>query len=127
MQKKELIKSEVKPKFSLVLCTINRKKEVDKFLESLARQTFRRFEVIIVDQNKDGLLDDTIKKWQNLLMIEHIKVDFQASKARNFGIRYIKGSLIAFLDDDCEYQSSTLEKPKYLRQNPKASIVIGTN
>ena len=127
MKKKEQITSEANSKFSLVLCTINRKREVDKFLESLARQTFKRFEVIIVDQNKDGLLDETIKKWQNLLMIKHIKVDFQGlSKARNFGIQYIKGNLIAFPDDDCEYQPSTLEKAEiFLRQNPNSSIVIG--
>ena len=127
MQKKDLIESEAISKFSLVLCTINRKKEVDKFLESLSRQTFKRFEVIIVDQNKDDLLDDTIKKWRNLLMIEHIKVDFKGlSKARNFGIQYINGNLIAFPDDDCEYQPLTLEKADiFLRQNPKASIVIG--
>ena len=127
MQKREQAKLEENPQFSLVLCTINRKREVDKFLESLARQTFKRFEVIIVDQNKDGLLDETIKKWQNLLIIKHIKVDFQGlSKARNFGIQYIKGNLIAFPDDDCEYQPSTLEKAEiFLRQNPKSSIVIG--
>lgn len=127
MQKREQTRREADPHFSLVLCTINRKKEVDKFLESLARQTFKQFEVIIVDQNKDGLIDETIKKWQNLLLIEHIKVNFQGlSKARNFGIQYIKGNLIAFPDDDCEYQPSTLEKTEmFFRQNPKVSIVIG--
>ena len=127
MQKREQAKLEEYPQFSLVLCTINRKREVDKFLESLFRQTFKQFEVIIVDQNKDGLLDSTIEKWQKFLTIEHVKVDFQGlSKARNFGIQYIKGSLIAFPDDDCEYQPSTLEKTEiFFYQNPKASIVIG--
>ena len=127
MHKSDQTKCGGNPQFSLVLCTINRKSEVDKFLASLARQTFKQFEVIIVDQNKDGLLDGTIEKWQNLLIIEHIKVGFQGlSKARNFGIQYIKGNFIAFPDDDCEYQPSTLEKTEiFLRHNPKASIVIG--
>ena len=127
MHKSEQTKCGGNPQFSLVLCTINRKSEVDKFLASLARQTFKQFEVIIVDQNKDGLLDGTIEKWQNLLIIEHIKVDFQGlSKARNYGIQYIKGNFIAFPDDDCEYQPSTLEKTEiFFRHNPKASIVIG--
>ena len=127
MQKGEQKEWEATPQFSLVLCTINRKEEVDKFLQSLARQTIRGFEVIIVDQNKDGLLDDTIANWRNSLIIEHVKVDFKGlSKARNFGIKYIKGGLTAFPDDDCEYQPSTLEKAEiFLRQNPKASIVVG--
>jgi len=83
--------------------------------------------VIIVDQNKDGLLDPVIAKWRKLLIIEHVKVDFRGlSKARNFGMKYIKEGLIAFLDDDCEYQPSTLENTyTFMRQNPKASIVIG--
>ena len=127
MQKREQGECEATPQFSLVLCTINRKIEVDKFLESLAKQSFKKFEVIIVDQNNDGLLDSTITKWQNSLRIEHIKVDFRGlSKARNFGMKHTKGGLIAFPDDDCEYQPSTLEKTEsFLRQNPTASIVIG--
>ena len=127
MQKGEQKKRQVSPKFSLVLCTINRKEEVDKFLQSLSRQTLSEFEVIIVDQNKDSLLEPVIAKWRKLLIIEHVKVDFQGlSKARNFGIKYIKEGLIAFPDDDCEYHPSTLENTyKFMRQNPKASIVIG--
>ena len=127
MQKGEQKERQVSPKFSLVLCTINRKEEVDKFLQSLSRQTLGEFEVIIVDQNKDDLLDSVIAKWRKLLIIEHVKVDFQGlSKARNFGIKYIKEGLIAFPDDDCEYHPSTLENAyAFMRQNPKASIVIG--
>ena len=127
MQKGEQKGRQVSPKFSLVLCTINRKEEVDKFLQSLSRQTLSEFEVIIVDQNKDGLLDPVIAKWRELLTIEHLKVDFQGlSRARNFGIKYIKEGLIAFPDDDCEYLPSTLENTYiFMRQNPKASIVIG--
>ena len=127
MQKGEQQERQVGPKFSLVLCTINRKEEVDKFLQSLSRQTLSEFEVIIVDQNKDGLLDPVIAKWRESLTIEHVKVDFQGlSKARNFGIKYIKEGLIAFPDDDCEYHPSTLENTYiFMRQNPKASIVIG--
>ena len=127
MQKGEQKKRQVSPKFSLVLCTINRKEEVDKFLQSLSRQTLSEFEVIIVDQNKDSLLDPVIAKWRKLLIIEHVKVDFRGlSKARNFGMKYIKEGLIAFPDDDCEYQPSTLENTyTFMCQNPKASIVIG--
>ena len=127
MQKTQQAECEASPQFSLVLCTINRKKEVDKFLESLAKQAFKKFEVIIVDQNEDGLLNSIIAKWQNSLVIEHIKVDFRGlSKARNFGMKYTRGELIAFPDDDCEYQPSTLEKTeRVLHHNPAASIVIG--
>lgn len=115
------------PRFSLVLCTINRRQEVDRFLESLSKQSFKNFEVVIIDQNDGEFLDSTVAKWANRLRIEHIKVLFRGlSRARNYGISYTKGDLIAFPDDDCEYQPSTLETVEiFFRQNATASIVIG--
>ena len=44
-------------KYSLIMPTINRTKEVLEILESLATQEYRNFELIVVDQNEnDGLV-----------------------------------------------------------------------
>src|SRR4051812_49019786 len=42
-----------KPKFSLVLATVNRSAELGVFIDSLLKQTDRDFELIVVDQNAD--------------------------------------------------------------------------
>ena len=127
MQRAHQIDPGLIPRFSLVLCTINRKHEVDKFLETLAKQSFKKFEVIIIDQNDGEFLDSTVAKWSNRLRIKHIKVLFRGlSRARNYGLTFANGDLIAFPDDDCEYQPSTLEAVEiFFRQNATASIVIG--
>lgn len=112
---------------SLILCTINRLNEVDKFLESLSLQTHKVFEVIIVDQNKNDLIDEVVSKWSNLLAIKHFKVDFIGlSRARNYGIREASNDIIGFPDDDCKYEFNTLEKViKFFKSEPLSSIVVG--
>ena len=127
MQRAQQIEPGLIPRFSLILCTVNRKHEVDKFLESLAKQSFKKFEVIIIDQNDGEFLDSTVAKWSSRLRIKHIKVLFRGlSRARNYGLSFANGDLIAFPDDDCEYQPSTLEAVEiFFRQNATASIVIG--
>ena len=95
---------------SLVLCTYGRTDHVDNFLESISFQSRKPKEIIIVDQNKNDILSEVIKKWQQQLHIIHKRVDFKgASKSRNYGAKEAKCSLIAFPDDDCLYPPSTIE------------------
>lgn len=108
-------------KVSLILATLGRKEDVQIFLESLLIQTYKNFEVIIVDQNTDGILDDLIKKYSENLEIRHIKSDVKGiSINRNKGLFYAKGDIVAFPDDDCEYDKSTIERAvNYLYNKPK--------
>ena len=96
-------------KFSLVLATLNRDKEVEIFLSSLINQVYKNFEVIIVDQNKDGLIDDIINYYSKFLTINHVKsVVLGLSLNRNLGLESVRGDVIAFPDDDCEYPPNLL-------------------
>ena len=102
-------------KFSLILCTINRKNELEKFLSYLSKQNYVNFELFIMDQNKDNLIDDIILSYQNKFEIRHIKLDSPGlSKARNAGLRLINGDIICFPDDDCWF-----EDPKFLEKVKK--------
>ena len=96
---------------SLILCTYGRVNEVNAFLESIHAQTIKPAEIIIVDQNEKEILKDSIHKWQAKLSIKHKRVNFKgASKARNYGAKKAKFSLIAFPDDDCIYPSRLVEE-----------------
>lgn len=97
--------------FSIIIPTINRKKELEKLLESISILNYKRLnEVIIVDQNKNNLIDDIVNKYKEKFVIKHYKVDFiGASKARNFGALKATGEILNFPDDDSQMIENTLE------------------
>jgi len=99
--------------FSLVLATKNRVFEVERFLESLANQSYQNFELIIIDQNPDDRLVSLVQFYCQKISIEHLKQpEPGSSKARNRGRSHINGDLVAFPDDDCLYPPDLLAQVK---------------
>lgn len=96
---------------SLVVSTLNRTTDLESLFLSLLVQDFKNFRIILVDQNKNGLVDSIVHKFQDKIQIEHKKVDFKgASRARNYGLSFVQTEYVAFPDDDCEYFPNTLSK-----------------
>lgn len=94
----------------MIVPTISRTKELVDLLESLANQSYKAFDVIVVDQNSDDRVQNIIKAFFSKLKITHIKIaQCGASRARNIGIERAQGSIITFPDDDCEYPADLLE------------------
>ena len=100
---------------SIVIPSYNRRSFLEPCLESLTKQTFHKFEVIIVD---DGSTDGTIeylaefKKGHpdiHLRWFIH-EENLGANAARNRGVQEAEGSFVAFLDDDC------IVKPEWLEE-----------
>lgn len=113
-------------KVSLVLATLGRDLEVLDFLKSLIFQTYQNFELIVIDQNQDGRVDDIMQNFSKCLDIKHVKVDFVGNaRARDYGIGLAKGQIIAFPDDDCAYDKNVLENVVYEFENrQKLSILV---
>jgi glycosyltransferase involved in cell wall biosynthesis len=98
-------------KFSLVLATYNRKSELELFIKSLLNQHYKFFELIIVDQNTNNLIDDLILNYSKSIEIKHFKSNkLGLSYNRNIGLKYAIGDIIAFPDDDCEYPKTLLNE-----------------
>ena len=96
-------------KFSIIIATLNRINEPLLMLKSLTRQTFKDFEVLLIDQNEDNLLETHFKEHFDLLSLKHIKTETKgASNARNIGIQNASGELLSFPDDDCEFHPTFL-------------------
>jgi len=113
-------------KFSLVLATIERRTEVGCFLQSLALQTYKDFEVIIVDQNRDDRLASIIDVYRKLFPIIYKKSERGLSCARNLGLNYISGDIVSFPDDDCEYLPTLLQNVvNIFMENPDLDGVTG--
>lgn len=99
-------------KFSLVLCTIGRYSELKIFLDSLSLQSYRNYELIVVDQNAENFIEDLLKLYLGKIdNIKYYKVDFSGlSYARNYGISKISKDcdIVGFPDDDCLYPKNLL-------------------
>lgn len=105
------------PTVSVVVPCFNGGRFLDGLMQSLAHQTFRDFEIVIVD---DGSSDAaTLRKLAALDGIAHIIHQDNAgpSAARNAGIRAARADLVAMLDCD-----DTLE-PNYLAET--VTLLLG--
>jgi len=101
---------------SVVIPAYNSGESTIKAANSVIRQTYKNWEMIIID---DGSTDDTfflVKSFLSSLKIEdqnkiklHTQFNQGPSSARNMGINLAKGEYIAFLDSDDEWRENKLE------------------
>ncbi len=92
---------------SLIVATLGRVTELERLLTSLDAQTYKNFEVIVVDQNPDDRLAPVLREHQSL-KVEHMRSGPGLSRARNVGLRVAKGDIITIPDDDCWYPRELL-------------------
>jgi len=97
------------PGFSLIIPTLGRNRELRRLLLSFQKSTFRNFEVIIVDQNRDGLIDDVCREFAGSFPLRQLKVELTGvARARNYGLPFARHEWINFPDDDCEFTPELL-------------------
>jgi glycosyltransferase involved in cell wall biosynthesis len=108
-------------KFSLIMGTLGRTHEVAAFLASLQRQDHRDFELLIVDQNPDDRLAPVIEPYRQHFRVLRYRSPPGLSRARNVGLRYVSGEVIAFPDDDCWYPDGLLS---YVARRLKAQTAL---
>jgi glycosyltransferase involved in cell wall biosynthesis len=113
-------------KFSLIMATIGRYAEVERFMRFLSRQTYPNFELLIVDQNDDDRLLPLIQQYKTKFTLIHLRSENGLSLARNVGLRYISGDFVSFPDDDCWYDRQALENVyKLFHQYPQYAGITG--
>lgn len=116
-------------KVSLILATLGRDKEVAEFLASLQNQSYKNFELIVIDQNRDGKIDAIVESFADRFELRHVKVDFTGNaRARDHGIGLANGRIIGFPDDDCMYDQDVLKKvvAEFAGRGRMAILVAGS-
>ncbi len=101
-------------KFSIITITYNRAHLIAETIESVLKQTYQNFELIIID---DGSTDNTEEiifhyKKENGDKIKYInnnKIGIP-SKLRNIGLKYATGDLISILDSDDLWTENKLKE-----------------
>ena len=96
---------------SIIIPTYNRAPLLKRAVQSVLRQTYTNFEIIVID---DASTDDTEKVVTsfNESRVKYLKNNSNKGPAasRNKGICLAEGEFVAFLDDDDEFLPTKLEK-----------------
>ncbi len=97
-------------KISVVIPTYNRAKVVGEAIESVLAQTYKDFELVVLD---DGSTDETRNRVQPYLVDSRVRYFYQenagVSAARNAGVKIASGEFVSFLDSDDLWKPNMLE------------------
>ena len=119
--------SKEKPTVSVIIPTYNRAKLLPRAIKSVLNQTFKDFEVIIVDDGSTDNTEEVINEFQKhdkrIKYIRHEK-NKGAAAARNTGIKIAQGEYIAFQDSDDEWLPEKLEKQMKIFESAPAEIGV---
>ncbi len=94
---------------SIIIPTFNRSKVLKRALESIYKQSYSEYEIIVID---DGSTDKTAEMISELFAdVNYIyQSNSGVSAARNKGLEQAQGEWLAFLDSDDEWLPQKLEK-----------------
>ena len=114
------------PGIDLVVATVGRTEELRRFLESASTQTYRRFRIILVDQNGDDRVRPVVSSFESRFPIVYLEAPAGLSRARNRAHPLLTGDIVAFPDDDCWYPSDALERVvKAFDKHPEWDAISG--
>ncbi len=109
---------------TVIIPAYNSAQQLPEALDSVIKQTYRDFEIIVVD---DGSTDETrelLKDYKNRITYLY-QENAGPSKARNTGILVAKGRYVAFLDADDHWLPSKLElQIKLIESDPRLGLVF---
>ena len=109
---------------TVIIPAYNSAKHLPGALESVFKQTYRDFELVVVD---DGSTDDTrkvLEGYKNRITYLY-QENGGPSKARNTAIRAAKGRYVAFLDADDLWLPHKLEQQmKLIESDPRLGLVF---
>lgn len=111
--------------FSVILPTYNRLTQLKEALQSIIKQDYADYEIIVVN---DGSTDGT-EEYLKTVAIPNLRSISQENRgpaaARNAGLEIAQGKYIAYTDDDCIVPSNWLSSFKNLFESTDADIIGG--
>ncbi|MEK7432819.1 MAG: glycosyltransferase family A protein [Cyanobacteriota bacterium] len=110
------------------MTTYNRGNYLNRCIDSVLAQSFKDFELIIVDDGSNDNSFEIVKKYinnnENIRYIYHS--NRKVSLSKNVGINSACGKYIAFIDSDDEYKNDyLLKRVEYMLENPDIDLIDG--
>lgn len=113
-------------KISVIVPVYNAEKGLNICLDSLKEQTYKNFEVILINDgstDKSGDICDIYTKKDNRFKVIHSE-NSGVSSARNKGLDACTGDYIIFVDSDDEVKNNMLEEILYYLEQSEADVII---
>ena len=108
---------------SVVIPTFNRAEKVCRAVSSVLDQTYRDFEIIVIDDASSDSTVEILKRFGDRIRIIRRLENKGVSAARNSGIEKAKGRYIALLDSDDYWLPEKLKvQTGFFKENPDAVI-----
>jgi glycosyltransferase involved in cell wall biosynthesis len=90
------------PKYSVIVPVYNRPEEITELLESLTMQTFKDFEVLILEDNSPNKCDRVVASFTDRLDVHYFFLPgTDRSYRRNYGMQQASGEYFILYDSDC--------------------------
>jgi glycosyltransferase involved in cell wall biosynthesis len=113
------------PQVSVIIPTHNRARLLSEAIESVLNQSFRDFELVIVDDGSTDHTAEVVAGFQDPRIVYHRQESQERGAARNKGVALSQGEYLTFLDDDDWYLPNKLEiQVRELRAHPEIGMVI---
>jgi len=110
------------PAVSVIIPTYNRAALVGEALASVQAQSFRDFEVLVVDDGSTDATPEVLAAWREVRVLRHPRRR-GVSAARNTGVAFARGEWLAFLDsDDLWLPAKLARQMAYLAGRPDLSL-----
>ncbi len=106
--------------YSFIVPVYNRPGELAELLESMASQSFKNFEAVIIEDGSDLRSDQLVKQYSEKISIQYLDLQRSGpSLARNAGTRCARGDYYIYVDSDCILPADYLSKVDlFLQEHP---------
>jgi glycosyltransferase involved in cell wall biosynthesis len=110
-------------KVSVIIPTFNRAGKISRAISSVLGQTFKDFELIVVDDGSDDETYADLSRFDGKISVIKHPGNLGVSAARNSGIKASQAPLVAFLDSDDYWLPEKLDiQVRYFRENPEVVV-----
>jgi len=90
------------PRYSVIIPVFNRPEEMDELLNSLVSQSYKNFEVVVIEDGSSIDCRSVVEKYQEKLRIDYFfKANSGPGPSRNFGFEKAIGDYLVVFDSDC--------------------------
>ncbi|GIL23649.1 MAG: glycosyl transferase [Bacteroidota bacterium] len=108
------------PRYSIIIPVYNRPHEVEELLSSLTQQTYKDFEVLLIEDGSERTSREVYERYASVLSITYFfKPNSGPGPSRNFGFERARGEYLVVFDSDCVIPETYFESvEKFMHSQP---------